>query len=1005
MKHLSAKRITAMVAGAALLGIGLAFPGPVSFSNIPIITNSGQPAVQVVLGSGAKPSDGVAAANIAAAIGNLAFTSVPVSASINTTQAQSVLHVSVSSPTYSLTNQQVWLNESASALTSGTYGFSALIGSVLNGAIQFGSPSSTKSLSDSSSFTYPESTLLTTTPAPSPYTAVTYVPSASVTANYNGGGASFSSFTYSGGNDNLLQVSHTYLPALLSSSGTYGENEYLWLTGFPVYDQASGVNNFALIGANGAYQITFNKPIAVNVSNSINNAAFTFLGQNWTIIGYEIPTASSWNYTTPKTKSIEETAASTFTKGGSLQLAATTSALRTVDVGSNMTSGPWKVVLEDIGQATGGNYPAIVEVYYNGAPVHNYSIIPPKTISVNESGNHLFIHVNQTVAGFYQYEKWAQMQLYSNVENLVSGAALNTTTNPNWDVILQWTNSSETVGALDSLQSIVVYGTQSQSQTLLPGESFNFITSPAVWKLEFVGETLSSANFDAMTIKSATAGAFKYTNPTPGTATPASIYNVTEPAQELVLTSQIPNAFTYEGQTSSSLTFDLTPYYVNNLANTVSSGSPFGSSVHTYNSVVTATFPANYITTSATLQVQVTGYEANAIGGAKTVQQSPTFTFNGASGATTQSFNVAIPFYNVSSIAIINGHAIPGLTVNVLTENSVASGNTLSLALLGEETSPYVVYTPSSATIPSLGALSSVNYNQQNGLGPESFSITGSPATDSFGGASSTAPSAWFSFTMNELAVPTTAYLDQLSFDIANATGGATATPFFQLNYSATSTGLGVHNNMTYTPYNSSLNSLTGSAFTVGQGFRTEKGSKVASIKSTVLTIDFAKSVDELQFAVAPVSTTITKSYSLSGPYGIGQATNIPNVSIGKVTANITLSGTSGYTISGISNITATPSVSSADQPVLLKSLSSTAPLVILDSQGVSASPYILIGSGYVNSMSAALQSAYNVSMTPTSQYVQAYGNKILVAGYYANQTTAAANQFINDLYAAASTT
>jgi hypothetical protein len=244
-----------------------------------------------------------------------------------------------------------------------------------------------------------------------------------------------------------------------------------------------------------------------------------------------------------------------------------------------------------------------------------------------------------------------------------------------------------------------------------------------------------------------------------------------------------------------------------------------------------------------------------------------------------------------------------------------------------------------------------------------------------------------------------------LSFDIANATGGATATPFFQLNYSATSTGLGVHNNMTYTPYNSSLNSLTGSAFTVGQGFRTEKGSKVASITSTVLTIDFAKSVDELQFAVAPVSTTITKSYSLSGPYGIGQATNIPNVSIGKVTANITLSGTSGYTISGISNITATPSVSSADQPVLLKSLSSTAPLVILDSQGVSASPYILIGSGYVNSMSAALQSAYNVSMTPTSQYVQAYGNKILVAGYYANQTTAAANQFINDLYAAASTT
>jgi len=56
-----------MIAGAALLGVGLAFSGPVSFSSVPIISNSGQPVVQIVVGSGAKPGDGVAAANIAAA--------------------------------------------------------------------------------------------------------------------------------------------------------------------------------------------------------------------------------------------------------------------------------------------------------------------------------------------------------------------------------------------------------------------------------------------------------------------------------------------------------------------------------------------------------------------------------------------------------------------------------------------------------------------------------------------------------------------------------------------------------------------------------------------------------------------------------------------------------------------------------------------------------------------------------------------------------------------------
>jgi S-layer protein (TIGR01564 family) len=78
-------------------------------------------------------------------------------------------------------------------------------------------------------------------------------------------------------------------------------------------------------------------------------------------------------------------------------------------------------------------------------------------------------------------------------------------------------------------------------------------------------------------------------------------------------------------------------------------------------------------------------------------------------------------------------------------------------------------------------------------------------------------------------------------------------------------------------------------------------------------------------------------------------------------------------------------------------------PLVVLDSAANPASNLILIGSGYVNALSAQLQSAYNVSMVPTTQIMQAYGtNRVLIAGYYANQTTAAANAFIAQLYAKA---
>jgi S-layer protein (TIGR01564 family) len=90
---------------------------------------------------------------------------------------------------------------------------------------------------------------------------------------------------------------------------------------------------------------------------------------------------------------------------------------------------------------------------------------------------------------------------------------------------------------------------------------------------------------------------------------------------------------------------------------------------------------------------------------------------------------------------------------------------------------------------------------------------------------------------------------------------------------------------------------------------------------------------------------------------------------------------------------------------VLLTSLATT-PLVVNDTMASSSTgSLILVGSGYVNTLSAQLQKAYNISMTPTTQIDAAYGqNRILVAGYYASQTTAAANAFIAQLYANAAT-
>ena len=91
-------------------------------------------------------------------------------------------------------------------------------------------------------------------------------------------------------------------------------------------------------------------------------------------------------------------------------------------------------------------------------------------------------------------------------------------------------------------------------------------------------------------------------------------------------------------------------------------------------------------------------------------------------------------------------------------------------------------------------------------------------------------------------------------------------------------------------------------------------------------------------------------------------------------------------------------------RPVLLTNLP-TNPLVVLDTNAHGSE--ILIGSGYVNTLSAAFEKGLNITnadlnVTGGKIIPSSSTSQILVAGYTAAQTTAAANTFISDLYAAA---
>ena len=1002
MKSINAKRIAA-VAASLLMGLAFAGQGGVTWNNVPIISNAGVPSVQVVVGSQAAPSDGVVAANIAAVLGNLAFTSQNVTA---TPTGLSNVNCVVTTPTCTLTNQQVWFGEKGFAGPAGSYSFTALIGSVLNQGVLLGAPSYTKNTQTSTTYAFPKNNPYQTqsSPASSPFATVS-VPTGTTVSSNNGGGLVFSSgFTATSGSskyDNLLQITPTQLSALLNNWGTNGETENLWLTGFPVYDQqqngATPSQTFAVFGVGGAYQITFNKAIqepyysstSLNANagtNTVNNAAIQLLGQNWTVLNYQNSDTSG----TPTSTSAAV--------GGKLQLAASLTPLQTVYVGHNITSNNFSVSLTDLGQPANGISPAAVDVYYKGN-LTNVTQLNPGSLTKFQVGTHnLYVKVNQTFAGLYAYQKWAKLKLYSNTMNITSGQVFNQTNAPGWMAYLYWVNGTSTGTLPNQLKSIVIYN-QSPA-TLTPGQSFSFVSPNfTTYKINFVGDTLGN-NFDAISFSASSSnqGISLSNLGTSTSPTNPSISNLTQQSgQMLTVTSQIPDSFSYAGQVGSTITYDLTPNKLNLPANvaTFTLGSTTSANTLPLSLVLYSTVGnGNVISPSNPLTVTVAGYQTN--GGGFTTSSVQVATLGGSS-ASSNTVYLPTGFYNVTNMYF--SQAVPYLEANVVIGyNSVTPTSNVIASYV--PVGPVVLYQQSGKNYKTavLASGTTFTYNQQNGQVPVSgFGVPVASTTNPV----MTGVQQYFTVNVPEYNVPSvTSSMDNLSFGIYNSTNGGVQNWAFQLNESTT----GTKNNMTYI-------SSQGHSVNAPAGFVTERGSKVASISPSTDVVNYAKTVDTLQFVVSPAGTLVnsTTASKTVGPVGVGQSVpGFANLTVSAV--NATCSGgsatSSACTVTGLANVSATPSVSHAVVPVSLNT--ATTPLVVLDSNANSASTLVVVGSKYVNSVAAqifAQQPALNSRFGPSSVVVQQYGNnRILVAGYTANQTVQAGNQFINDLLQAATT-
>ncbi len=491
MKGLNVKRIAALAAGAALLGASFAV-ADVTYLNKQIVNQNGQPVVKVVVGANAASSDGVAAANVAAIVGNLAYRSRTITAQTQGSATCSVTSGS-GSGTCPVSNKKATLEVTVPGTVVGAFGFKTFITDYIDRDLE-------NRNNTAASDTYTQCTTSTTTTC-TPLTS---------TATKKIAGSDFNGLA-------------TTNPRDPYSGSTYTEEQRLWVQATTQFDDTLNV----IVGKqpNAAYELEFthdsygipvcttkdtasaSEGLAGDWTDCLSDNDLTerhrtvvkYLGEDWIISGLSAPStalASSTNSVT----------------GGTVKLAKE-SAYGIVHIGEslNTTGGAYSVKLADItvptGGSGGGTAYASVEIYdSNGVKLKEDQVSPGTTYSWSApDGTKLRIKVYKTNPGYTLAAKWAEMAVYAQEMELISGEKVDDA-NADWQVTLYWKNrdysTSSTDSSADALRKIVLLDESANNALikLQKGQSFDIITSPVKFQLNFDGITLGSADYSSVGI-------------------------------------------------------------------------------------------------------------------------------------------------------------------------------------------------------------------------------------------------------------------------------------------------------------------------------------------------------------------------------------------------------------------------------------------------------------------------------------------------------------------------
>ncbi|NUN11749.1 S-layer protein [Candidatus Micrarchaeota archaeon] len=449
------KRISSIAAGAALLGAAFGAAQVMvdgDLGNYPFFSN-GEPNVKIVVGSTAHPSDAVAAANIAAMIGNLAYTS--------------------------------------RSIEVDTSGLTCVGGST-------GSGTSTVKLE-------------TTTPGVNPnlaYAFQSYLEdavdqfsdnalgdvNAAGWSAYNGGtGNTTDAKVITQDTTNVLKLTNN--GAIQAKSLSIKEEQKIYVYSQTTYDESD--KRVETRRTRLMYETSFSNPIPVCLDitkNSItctssdelveNRIKIDFLGGQWLISGYTLSGANFQSVSLGKEVQYNEF----------------------MQIGDELTApNGVRLVLTDIsGVPTGSNYqpPVSFDIYNAAGQKIDTATLQEGGVSTYDE-NGVVITLYKAFTGLGQ-NNYAKVAIFSDRVTLTEGQRVSSSSVPttnNWYVDLTSTNYSTS----QALQKIQIYNLVDTNE-LKAGDSLTLIPGLSGYKLNFVGfgkdasgTPLENAQWDTLT--------------------------------------------------------------------------------------------------------------------------------------------------------------------------------------------------------------------------------------------------------------------------------------------------------------------------------------------------------------------------------------------------------------------------------------------------------------------------------------------------------------------------